>query len=134
MASGGMPPLKLVVLSLRYSSWSIRPWLALTHAGVSFELNVVEFPQMERRGGTGTPLQVAVALRHQRRPLGSVTGSFPVLWVGDAPVHESLAICEWAAEAQPDAGLWPEGALARAQARAVSCEMATGFSAIRAEL
>ena len=126
-------PLRLVVLSLRYSSWSIRPWLVLTHAGAGFELRVVELP-LERRGGPGAPLQVPVALREQRRPVGSVTGTFPVLWVGDTPIHESLAICEWAAEAYPDAGLWPEGSLARAQARAVSCEMATGFSAIRSEL
>ena len=69
-----------------------------------------------------------------RRPVGSVTGCFPVLGIGDTPIHESLAICEWAAEAYPGAGLWPDAALARAQARAVSCEMATNFSAIRSEL
>lgn len=129
-----MPPLKLVVLSLRYSSWSIRPFLALTHAAAPFELKVVELPRMDRRGASGAPLQVGVALREQRRPLGSVTGSFPVLWIGEAPIHESLAICEWAADTYPEAGLWPEATLARAQARAVSCEMATGFSAIRSEL
>jgi glutathione S-transferase len=129
-----MPESKLVVLSLRYSSWSIRPWLALTHAGARFELQVVELPELERRGAAGAPLQVGAGLREQRRALGSVTGSFPVLWVGDTPIHESLAICEWAAEALPGAGLWPEAPLARARARAVSCEMATGFAPIRSEL
>jgi glutathione S-transferase len=54
--------------------------------------------------------------------------------VGEVPIHESLAICEWAAEAYPAAGLWPEDALERARARAISCEMATGFSSIRGEL
>ena len=129
-----MPELKLVVLSLRYSSWSIRPWLALTHARARFNLQTVELPELERRGAPGAPLQPGAGLRAQRRALGSVTGSFPVLWVGDTPVHESLAICEWMAEALPGAGLWPEEALARARARAISCEMATGFAAIRGEL
>jgi glutathione S-transferase len=126
--------LKLVVLSLRYSSWSIRPWLALAHAGARFDLQVVELPGLERRGGDGAPLQVGAGLREQRRPLGSVSGTFPVLWIGESPIHESLAICEWAAEAYPEAALWPEAALARAQARAISCEMATNFTAIRSEL
>ena len=57
-----------------------------------------------------------------------------MLWVGETPVHESLAICEWTAEAYPGGRLWPEDPLARARARAVSCEMATGFNAIRGEL
>jgi glutathione S-transferase len=129
-----MPNLELIVLSLRYSSWSMRPWLALAHAGARFDLQVVELPQLERRGAPGTPLQPSAGLRAQRRALGSVSGTFPVLWVGDTPIHESLAICEWAAEAFPDAGLWPKEALARAQARAISCEMATGFASIRGEL
>jgi glutathione S-transferase len=128
-----MQPLELVVLSLRYSSWSIRPWLALTHAGAEFRVRTVELP-LERRGAPGTALQVAASLREQRRPLGSVSGTFPVLWVADEPIHESLAICEWAADTFPRAGLWPEPTLARAQARAISCEMATGFTHIRSEL
>ena len=32
-----MPDLHLSVLSLRYSSWSMRPWLALTQAGIEFD-------------------------------------------------------------------------------------------------
>lgn len=129
-----MDSLKLVVLSLRYSSWSMRPWLALTHAGAAFELSMVELPDLVRRGANGAPLQVTAGFREERRSFGSVTGAFPVLWVGETPIHESLAICEWAAEAYPGAQLWPENPLDRARARAVSCEMATGFSAIRGEL
>ena len=85
-----MDSLKLVVLSLRYSSWSMRPWLALTHVGAAFELSTVELPDLARRGATGAPLQVTAEFREQRRPLGSVTGTFPVLWVGETPVHESM--------------------------------------------
>jgi glutathione S-transferase len=39
-----MPQLELTVLSLRYSSWSMRPWLALTHAGAAFTTRTVELP------------------------------------------------------------------------------------------
>jgi hypothetical protein len=85
-----MPDLELIVLSLRYSSWSMRPWLALTQAGARFELQVVELPQLERRGGAGAPLQVGVGLRGERRALGSVTGSFPVLPAALAPYATAL--------------------------------------------
>src|SRR5690606_15077425 len=61
-------------------------------------------------------------------------GLFPVLYVGDTPIHESLAICEYVADTFPDAGLWPDDPLRRAQARAISCEMVSGFRAIRGEL
>lgn len=120
-----MPTLTLTVLSLRYSSWSMRPWLALTHAGATFETNTVELPGM---GQANAPSLA------DRRKLGSVRGLFPVLHVDDRPIHESLAICEYAADAYPAARLWPADALARAEARAVSCEMLSGFSELRREL
>jgi glutathione S-transferase len=54
--------------------------------------------------------------------------------VDGVPIHESLAICEWANEAVPNAGLWPEKAIDRARARAVSGEMTTGFAHLRNHL
>ena len=50
------------------------------------------------------------------------------------PIHEVLAICEWANEAFPAAGLWPDDPLDRAEARALSSEMATGFPQLRTHL
>jgi glutathione S-transferase len=120
-----MPTLKLNVLSLRYSSWSMRPWLALTHAGAKFETETVELADM------GTPNAPPLA---QRRKLGSVRGLFPVLRVDGTPIHESLAICEYAAEAFPQAALWPADPVRRAEARAISCEMLSGFGDMRREL
>jgi len=117
-----MPTLILNVLSLRYSSWSMRPWLALTHAGANFETVTVDLPDM------GTPNAPPLA---QRRKLGSVRGLFPVLRVAGTPIHESLAICEYAADAFPQAALWPADPLLRAEARAISCEMLSGFGALR---
>jgi glutathione S-transferase len=121
-----MPELRLTVLSLRYSSWSMRPWLTLTHAGASFTTDMVELPHMQ---GRAAPMTLA-----ERRALGSVRGLFPVLRVDGAPIHESLAICEYAADAFPEAQLWPEPALDRARARAISCEMLSGFTSLRTEM
>jgi glutathione S-transferase len=131
-----MTRLRLCVLSLRYSSWSMRPWLALRHAGADFVTDTVEVDLSKRnpnqpsdgaREKTGDTLNA-------RRKIGSVTGLFPVLHVDDTAIHESLAICEWANETFPDAGLWPTDTLARARARALSCEMLSSFSNIRTHL
>jgi glutathione S-transferase len=121
-----MSKLKLTVLSLRYSSWSMRPWLVLYHTGVPFETETVALPHMSRQGDT-TPLA-------ERRKLGSVRGLFPVLRVDGTPIHESLAICEYVADSFPDAHLWPAEPLQRAAARAICSEMVSGFTSMRNEL
>jgi len=117
-----MPRLELTTLSLRYSSWSMRPWLALTHAGASFTTKCVEIPSFD---STTLP---------ERRALGSVSGLFPVLRVDGTAIHETLAIGEYVAEAFPKAQLWPKDQLARAQARAIVAEMVSNFSGMRGEM
>lgn len=117
-----MAELKLTVLSLRYSSWSMRPWLVLTHAGARFETTTVELESFESTTLT------------ERRALGSVAGLFPILRVDGNPIHESLAIAEYAAESFPEAHLWPESGFERARARAITCEMVSNFAAIRSEM
>jgi glutathione S-transferase len=127
------PILTLKVLSLRYSSWSMRPWLVLTHAGVDFQTETVSLPHMMDPSQTTS--------MEERRQLGSVQGLFPVLEVtaddnddgSTGKVHESLAICEYVADLWPEAHLWPKDPLARARARAVCCEMLSGFSGLRGE-
>jgi glutathione S-transferase len=121
-----MSKLKLTVLSLRYSSWSMRPWLVLYHTGVPFETETVALPHMARQSET-TSLE-------QRRSLGSVRGLFPVLRVDGTPIHESLAICEYVADAFPGAHLWPAEPLHRAAARSICSEMVSGFTAMRNEM
>jgi len=109
--------LTLVIASLRYSSWSVRAWLALTHAGARFDTKIIGLltePDWKEHILTYSP-----------------AGKFPVLLIDDLVIHESLAICEWANERFPDAGLWPEDPMQRARARSVSTEMATGFEKIR---
>ena len=128
-----MPELILHVLSLRYSSWSIRPFLALAAAGADFRIETAEVADLNAdTGAQGEALiEESTARLARRRRLGSVTGLFPVLSVDGRAVHESLAICEWVADAYPDAGLWPDDAVERARARAVCCEMLSGFKHLR---
>ncbi|HYD97857.1 MAG TPA: glutathione S-transferase [Alphaproteobacteria bacterium] len=111
-----MARLTLVIGNKRYSSWSLRPWLALRAAGAAFEEEVVP---LYREGS-------AEAIRAH-----SGAGKVPILLVDGVAVWDSLAICEWVAEAHPEAGLWPDDPLARAVARSASAEMHSGFAALR---
>ncbi|MBW4697931.1 MAG: glutathione S-transferase family protein [Aphanocapsa lilacina HA4352-LM1] len=107
----------LVIGNKNYSSWSLRPWLALKQAGFAFE---------EVRISLDSPETRAQILAY------SPSGKVPVLTHGKLRIWESLAICEYVAEQLPEAGLWPADPAVRAVARAVSCEMHAGFAALRA--
>jgi glutathione S-transferase len=113
-------PMKLVIGSLNYSSWSARAWLALTHAKLPFSTFEV-------------PLKTAADWK-ERILRFSGAGKVPVLVDGALSIHESLAICEYAAELAPQAALWPADRVLRARARAVCCEMATSFENVRREM
>jgi glutathione S-transferase len=104
-----------------YSSWSMRPWLALKWGGVPFQEHIIPL------GGEGYG-------RSQIKEVRAVSpsGRVPALHVGDAVIYESLAICEWAAEQSPS--LWPSDPIVRAEARAASSEMHAGFYAIRRDM
>lgn len=105
---------QLVIGDKNLSSWSLRPWLALRVAGIDFaEINI-------RLGQPETKREI---LRH------SPSGKVPCLIDGQIVVWDSLAICEYAAELAPS--LWPADAAQRAEARAVSAEMHSGFAALR---
>jgi glutathione S-transferase len=105
-----------------YSSWSMRPWLALRWAGIAFDEVVIPL------GGEGYGRSKIPAIRAV-----SPSGKVPALQHGDLVIHDSLAICEWAAEQRPGL-LWPADAGLRARARAAACEMHAGFSALRRDL
>jgi glutathione S-transferase len=108
--------LTLIIGNKNYSSWSLRPWIAMKTAGIPFEEKLV--PLYE----PGSAEQVA---RY------SPTGKVPVLLDGDQYIWESLAILEYLAEKFPGAGLWPADPHARAHARVVANEMHAGFQALR---
>ncbi len=109
-------PLTLVIGNKNYSSWSMRPWLALKKSGVAFEEVVIALDRPETR---------AEIFKH------SPSGFVPTLKDDELTIWESLAICEYLAERFPDTGLWPKDPSARAIARSVSSEMHAGFSALR---
>lgn len=114
----------LVIGNRNYSSWSLRPWLALRRTGVAFE--EVRIP-LYAPGSRERVLEY------------SPSGKVPALRIvedGAAPtvVWDSLAICETLAERHPQAGLWPEDSTERALARSISAEMHSGFEALRHEL
>jgi glutathione S-transferase len=104
-----------------YSSWSMRPWLALKWGGIPFEEHIIPL------GGEGYG-------RSQIKEVRAVSpsGRVPALHIGDTVIYESLAICEWAAEQTPS--LWPSDPLRRAEARAVASEMHAGFFAVRRDM
>jgi glutathione S-transferase len=106
----------LVIGNKNYSSWSLRPWLALRAAGIPFE---------EVRIPLYRPESKAEILRY------SPSGKVPALVEGDLVSFESLAICERAAELAPTAQLWPSDPRARAAARSIAAEMHAGFLALR---
>lgn len=109
--------MELVVGTKRWSTWSLRPWLVLRKAGAAFSETLIDLRQ-----GDVTQGQIA-----PHSPFGQV----PVLKDGDLLIWDSLAICEYVAERHPEARLWPEDPAARAQARAASALMHSGFAALR---
>lgn len=111
--------MKLLIGNKNYSSWSLRPWIAMTVAGIPFEEVLIPFETDEFKT---TVADV------------SGTGKVPVLIDGDIRVWESLAILEYLAEKFPDAGLWPKDDAARAHARVVANEMHAGFQPMRNDL
>jgi glutathione S-transferase len=107
----------LLVGNKNYSSWSLRPWLVLRQGGIPFREELVSLQEDPGK-----------AARLARLPAGRV----PVLVDGDVTVWDSLAISEYLAERHP--GLWPGDPAARAWARSISCEMHSGFGALRQEM
>ncbi|HEY4113540.1 MAG TPA: glutathione S-transferase family protein [Rhizomicrobium sp.] len=113
----------LIVGTKDWSSWSLRPWLAMKVGGIPFE-------------------EVVVPLRHDDTPHHirqySPSGRIPALKISDGTsehlVWDSLAICETIAERHPEAKLWPEAPVVRAEARAYAAEMHSGFPDLREQL
>ncbi|MGE8566965.1 Stringent starvation protein A [compost metagenome] len=106
----------LIIGNKNYSSWSLRPWLALRATGIAFTEQKLGFftEEFSRKVGAVSP-----------------AGLVPVLLDQDFAVWDSLAICEYVAERHPDAGLWPKDAKARARARSLVAQMHSGFGALR---
>ena len=112
--------LQLYIGNKNYSSWSMRPWVLLTGAGIPFEEKMVRFDSFDAHSAFKS---VVAAIN----PVGKV----PVLVEDGFAVWDTLAIAEYLAERFPDKQLWPADARARARARSVCAEMHSGFTALR---
>ncbi|HWX90604.1 MAG TPA: glutathione S-transferase family protein [Rhizomicrobium sp.] len=116
----------LIVGTRNWSSWSLRPFVALKATGAPFEVVDIRLRQTEH------PTTREQILQH------SVAGKVPVLKIEEKgkvlTVWDSLAICETLAERHPEAGLWPDDPAARATARSYACEMHSGFPDLRDQL
>ena len=108
-----MPEGRLYIGNRRYSSWSMRGWLAVRLAGLDVEEVQIHFT---RPGNTEAISRL------------SPNGLVPYLEHRGARVWESLAICDYCAEI---AHLWPADAVARAHARSICAEMHAGFFGLR---
>ena len=107
---------RLVIGNKNWSSWSLRPWLAMRRAGVPFEEINVRLRQPDSKA--------AIAKY-------SPSGMVPLLLDGDLAIWDSLAIIEYLADAHAGTALWPEERRARAVARSVAAEMHSGFAPLR---
>lgn len=112
-----MNGLVLYIGDKNLSSWSLRPWLAMTQAGIAFHERVIRLDRPESKSALAD---------------ASPSSRVPCLLDDDLTIWDSLAICEYLAEKFPEKGLWPEARGARATARSVSAEMHSGFGALRA--
>src|ERR1700749_1633985 len=112
--------LKLAIGNKNYSSWSMRPWLALRANNIPFSGNFLSLFTHDQAA-------------KERIPSVSASGKVPALIDGDVTVWDSLAIIEYLAEKFPDTQLWPADRAARAHARSVSAEMHSGFVPLRGE-
>ena len=110
--------MKLYIGNQKYSSWSLRPWIAMKVKAIAFEQVLRRFDDHPERIDFKT---------------FSPTGKVPLLDNDGVKVWESLAILEYLADLFPDRGLWPEDRDRRARARAISAEMLGGFHPLRNE-
>lgn len=101
------------------SSWSMRAWLVLKSAGVTFDTLQVRLEQPDTR---------AHILQY------SPSGKVPALIPKDCVINDSLAIAETIAEKFPQAGLWPSDGILRAKARSAAAEMHSGFVSLRTQM
>lgn len=116
LAAAREPGLTLVIGNKNYSSWSMRPWVAMKAFNIPFTEVRVLLDQPDTSNNIS---------------MYSASGRVPVLLAGDMTIWDSLAICEYLAEQFPDKPLWPRDVAARALARSVCAEMHSSFSSLR---
>ncbi len=123
----GIPMAYTLVIGTRtWSSWSLRPYVALRACRQPFDTVLVKLREAQ------SPTTRESILPH------SPAGKVPVLKIEEdgktITVWDSLAIIETLAERHPEAGLVPQDAAARARARSYGAEIHSGFPDPRDQL
>lgn len=115
--------MKLVIGNRRYSSWSLRGWLACRQSGLAFDVEQV-------------PLFGADwdEVRRTQASIAPSAGKVPLLWDGDHVVWDSLAILEYLADRVGRDRFWPRDLAAAGLARSLVAEMHSGFGALRSAM
>jgi glutathione S-transferase len=116
--------LTLIIGNKNYSSWSMRPWVLMTQAGIAFNEQRVRFDSFEPDSAFKHTLQAV-------SPVGKVPVLVDDQLTGSQPIWDTLAICEYLAETYPHLHLWPQDRMARAYARSLCAEMHAGFGHLR---
>jgi glutathione S-transferase len=111
--------MEIIIGDKAWSSWSLRPWLALKRTREPFTETLIRLRRVETNA--------------EARAAGSPNGQLPVLKDGEITVWDSLAICEYLADRFADAKLWPADPVRRALGRAAAAEMHAGFPSLRGE-
>lgn len=109
----------LTISSKNYGAWALRGWLMAKFSGLEFTENVIS---------ADDPAMKAEML------LLSSSMLVPSLLHNGIKVWDTLAIGEYLHEIKPKAQLLPADVKARAHCRAISGEMHSGFSSLRAAL
>lgn len=112
--------LTLVIANRNYSSWSLRPWLAMRELGIPFQERMVRFDSADWEANIGVL---------------SPSRLVPVLWEGRPgegfATFDTVAIVERLHELHPEAGIWPAAPLARARARSLVADFHAGYRPLR---
>ena len=111
--------MEIVIGTKKWSTWSLRAWLALKHTGEPFTETLIPLRELDTS-------EAAISVH-------SPSKLVPVLKDGELVVWDSLAICEYLNERLPQAKLWPDDPAARALGRAAAAEMHSGFASLRGE-
>lgn len=112
--------LQLYIGNKNYSTWSMRPWVAMRQLGIEFEEVMVRFDSFAPHS----------QFKQTMRAL-SPTANVPLLVHDGLAVWDTLAIAEYLHEHFPQAGIWPAAMADRARARSLCAEMHSGFTALR---
>jgi len=111
---------QLFIGNKNYSTWSMRPWILLKQLGIPFQEHLIQFDSFEPNSQFKTEIL----------KLNS-TGKVPTLMHDDLIIWDSLAICEYIAEQNPEKNVLPQVRKQRARARCISAEMHSSFQSLR---